>query len=134
VPVSATAPGVFSLTQNGSGFGAIRHSDYTVVTTDNPAHSGEVVLIYLTGLGAVNPPLTDGAGGSASPLSLTTVTPSVMVGGSAATVLFSGMSAYPGLYQINAQLPAIPAGTTSLPLIISTQNAFHDQVQIPVAP
>ena len=134
VPVAATAPGVFSLTQNGSGNGAIRHADYSVVTASSPAHSGEVVLIYLTGLGAVSPPLGDGFGGGASPLNLTTVTPTVMVGGGAATVLFSGMSAYPGLYQINAQLPAIPAGVTALPLVITTPNAFHDQVLIPVAP
>jgi len=132
--VAVTAPGIFSLTENGSGNGAIRHADYSVVTDSSPAHSGEVVLIYLTGLGAVNPPLNDGFGGSSSPLSLTTVTPTVMVGGGAATVLFSGMSAYPGLYQINAQLPAIPAGVTALPVVITTPNAFHDQVQIPVAP
>jgi len=134
VPVAATAPGVFSQLENGSGLGAIRHTDYGVVTANNPAHSGEVVLIYLTGLGAVNPPVADGAGGNADPLSLTTVTPTVTAGGMPATVLFSGMSAYPGLYQINVQLPAIPAGTTELPVTIATPNAFHDQVEIAVAP
>lgn len=132
VPVAATAPGVFSQSQNGSGAGAIRHPDYSVVTAASPAHGGEIVQIYLTGLGAIAPPLPDGTGGSANPLSNTVVTPTVMVGGQPATVIFSGMSAYPGLYQINARLPAIPAGVTSLPLVISTSNAYHDQVDIPV--
>jgi len=134
VPVAATAPGVFSQLENGSGLGAIRHSDYSVVTDANPAHSGEVVLIYLTGLGSITPPLADGVGGSANSLSLTNVTPTVMVGSSPAQVLFSGMSAYPGLYQINAQLPTIPAGSSTTPVVITTPNAFHDQVDIAVAP
>src|SRR6202035_1854428 len=55
VPVGATAPGVFSLTSNGLGPAAILHTDYTVVTTDSPARRGEIVQIFLTGLGAVNP-------------------------------------------------------------------------------
>ncbi|MBZ5575509.1 MAG: hypothetical protein LAP40_02990 [Acidobacteriia bacterium] len=134
VPVAATAPGIFSQSQNGSGLGAIRHADYSVVTADNPAHSGEVVLIYLTGLGAVSPALADGAGSTGNPLNLTVAQPGVQVGGQAATVLFSGMSAYPGLYQINAQLPTIPAGATALPLVISTANATTDEVDIAVAP
>jgi uncharacterized protein (TIGR03437 family) len=58
----------------------------------------------------------------------------VTVGSIPTTVLFSGMSAYPGLYQINVQLPTIPAGTTLLPIVVTTPNAFHDQVQIAVAP
>jgi len=134
VPVAATAPGVFSQLENGSGLGAIRHSDYSVVTDANPAHSGEVVLIYLTGLGSITPPLADGVGGGANPQSLTNVTPTVLVGSSPAQVLFSGMSAYPGLYQINVQLPTIPAGSPTMPVVITTPNAFHDQVDIAVAP
>ena len=133
VPVSPTAPGVFSQTENGTGLGAVRKADYTVVTAANPAHSGDVILIYLTGMGAVNPGLGDGFGSTGNPLNLTVATPTVTVGGQAATVLFSGMSAYPGLYQINAQLPTIPAGSTSLPLVIETPNALHDQVNLAVA-
>jgi uncharacterized protein (TIGR03437 family) len=133
VPVAATAPGVFSQQQNGSGLGAIRKADYTVVTATNPAHSGDIVLIYLTGLGVVNPPLSDGFGSTGNPLNLTAAIPTVTVGGLPATVLFSGMSAYPGLYQINAQLPSIPAGVSSLPLVIETPNALHDQVSLAVA-
>ena len=134
VPVAAINPGVFSQQQNGSGLGAIRHADYSVVTAANPAHSGEMVLIYLTGLGAVTPPLADGYGSTGNPLNTTVVTPGVTVGGSPATVLFSGMSSYPGLYQINAQLPTIPPGATSLPLVITAPNVYNSEVTIAVAP
>ena len=134
VPVAATAPGIFTLLQNGRGPGAVRHADYSIVNDANPARGGEIVLIYLTGLGAVSPALNDGFGGGANPVSTTVATPGVTVGGMPATVLFSGMSGYPGLYQINAQLPAIPAGATSLPLVVTTPNAYHDQVDIAVQP
>jgi uncharacterized protein (TIGR03437 family) len=134
VPVAATSPGVFSQQENGAGLGAIRHADYTAVTAANPAHSGEVVLIYLTGLGAVKPQVADGFGGGADPLSTTLVTPGVTLGASPAAVLFSGLSAYPGLYQINAQLPTIPSGAATLPLVITTPNAFNNQVTIAVRP
>lgn len=134
VPVAATAPGVFSLQQNGSGLGAIRHVDYSVVTANNPARSGEVVLIYLTGLGAVNPPLADGTGSTGNPLNPTVTQPTILVGGQPATVLFSGLSTYPGLYQVNAQLPTLPAGSATLPLAISTSNAYTNEVDIAVQP
>ena len=60
VQVAATAPGIYSLDQSGSGPGAILHADFTLVSAAKPATSGETVLIYLTGLGATNPPVTDG--------------------------------------------------------------------------
>ena len=66
VPVAATAPGLFSTGQNGTGAGAIRHADFTLVNAAHPAVGGETVLLYLTGIGAVNPPLADGVGGSAN--------------------------------------------------------------------
>ena len=60
VPLAPTAPGVFSLSANGLGDGAIRHADSSLVNQANPAMPGEIVQVYLTGLGAVNPPVPDG--------------------------------------------------------------------------
>ena len=53
VPVAATAPGILSVQQNGTGPGVMQHADYTTVTPDHPAVGGETVVIYVTGLGAV---------------------------------------------------------------------------------
>jgi uncharacterized protein (TIGR03437 family) len=44
------------------------------------------------------------------------------------------MSSIPGLYQINVQLPSIPVGVTTLPVVISTANAYNNQAQIAVQP
>ncbi|HEY1243090.1 MAG TPA: hypothetical protein VGF16_21150 [Bryobacteraceae bacterium] len=133
VPVAATAPGVLTLNQTGSGPGAIQHADYTTVTAAHPASGGEVLQIYLTGLGAVTPTVADGAGSNTSSPSTTAQQPVVLIAGQPATVLYSGLTIYPGLYQINVLMPPVPPGaTTALPLAISTTNAFHDQVDIPI--
>ncbi|SPE38401.1 conserved exported hypothetical protein [Candidatus Sulfopaludibacter sp. SbA3] len=131
VPLAATAPGMFSTNQGGTGTGAIRHADFSLVNAASPAVSGETVLIYLTGMGSVTPSVADGVG--ATVLTQTVSQPLVLVGGMPATVLFSGLApGFPGEYQMNVTLPAFSPGQGTLPLAISTSNAFHDQVVIPV--
>ena len=78
--------------------------------TSRAAHSGDYILLFATGLGPTNPPYPVGQ-------VLTTAYPvpdfskvSVLIGGKPANVLFAGMT-YPGLFQINIQVPnGIPAG------------------------
>jgi uncharacterized protein (TIGR03437 family) len=136
VPVAATAPSVYSMNQTGAGAGAILHADYTLVSTARPAAAGETVLLYLTGMGAVNPAVGDGTAGGSSPLSNTTVPLSeiaVLVGGQPGRVVYSGLApGFPGLYQINVTLPSFLSAKGALPLAIQTPNAFHDQVDIHV--
>jgi len=132
VPVAPTAPGIFSLDQSGSGPGAILHADYSLVNAAKPAISGETVLIFLTGMGAVNPSVADGTAGGANPLSKTTVSPiSVLIGGQPGTVIYSGLApGFPGLYQMNVTLPAVIPFPGNLPVAVVTPNAVHDQVDI----
>jgi uncharacterized protein (TIGR03437 family) len=131
VPLGVTSPGVYSLDQSGSGPGAILHADYSVVNTAKPAVAGETVLIYLTGMGAVNPPVKDGTAGGSNPFSNATADVAVLVGGRPCTVLYNGLApGYPGLYQINVTLPPSFPVSGSLPLVISTNNATHDQVDV----
>ena len=54
VPVSPTAPGVFS--QDGSGFGQgyILNKDGTLNTPSNPAATGDQITIFATGVGPVS--------------------------------------------------------------------------------
>ena len=134
VPVAATAPGVLAVSEYGTGPAVMQHANYVQITATSPAVGGEAIIIYLTGLGAVSPAVADGSGGGANPPSTTVQAPTVLIGGVPATVLFSGLTSYPGLYQINAVMPPVPPGATSLPLAISTGNAYHDQVTIPVNP
>jgi uncharacterized protein (TIGR03437 family) len=133
VPVAATAPGVYTLDQSGSGGGAILHTDYSLVNAAKPAIGGETVLIFLTGLGTVTPGLTDGTAGDINTLYRSDGDLVVYAGGEQATVLFKGLApGFPGLYQLNVTLPQFLKASGNLPLAIQTPNAFHDQVDIPI--
>ena len=117
VKVEPAAPGIFTAVPGGSGQGAILNEDFSPNSAENPAAVGSVVLIFATGLGATDPPLATGESGASSPpLNRTGITPTVVVGGSLAEVLFSGGApGFVGLYQVNARLPlAISAGDAVL--------------------
>ena len=135
VPVAATSPGIFSVQQTGFGPGIVTHADFSLVTAQNPARLGEVVIIFLTGLGAVDPSFPDGTPGPVSPLSQTTdPNISVQFGGETGTVLFSGAApGFVGLYQLNVQIPTT-AVTGTIGIAIQTSNAFTDFVDIEVVP
>lgn len=130
------SPAVFTLTSNGLGDGAILHSDFSVVNSSNPAKQGEVVQIYLTGLGAVSPPVADGAAAPSTPLTGTTTSYEVWIGGAFSgvqgTVQFQGLApGFPGLYQINAQIPAnAPLGDQYVG--INTKKCYNEQAKIPI--
>jgi len=110
IGVSATAPAIFA--------GAIEHAlTGQLVTGTNPAASGEIVAIYCTGLGAVNPPAVTGAAPTVPPPQ--TVLPvEVSIAGASANVSYAGLApGFAGLYQVNAQVPAgIPSGLQNLQL------------------
>lgn len=135
VPLAATAPGVFSLSQSGAGAGAILKSNFSVVSGSNPARRGDSILIFLTGLGAVSPAVPDGAPGPVSPLSNTTQRPVVRIGGAAATVTYSGLApGFSGLYQLNVIVPNTAPFGQAVPVSIETTQHFHDQVDVVIEP
>jgi uncharacterized protein (TIGR03437 family) len=115
----STAPGVFTLNQNGLGYGAVQHQDYSTVTASNPAHPGETLFVYLSGLGAVSPGISDGAAGPSGTLSWTTNTITVYIGGQSVTPSYSGLvPGSVGLYQLNVQVPTgLTAGDNSLEIV-----------------
>ena len=134
VPLAPTSPSVFSVNQSGTGLGAVLHADYTAVSASKPAAAGETVLVFLTGMGTVDPPVPDGTAGGSNPVSNTTASPiNALVAGAPATVVFSGLApGFPGLYQMNVTLPSALPVTGNARLAIQTTNALHEQVDIAV--
>ena len=62
INLDVAAPGIFTANQQGTGIAAVLHQDgITPVTIQNPAHPNEVVVFFVTGLGALNPALATGA-------------------------------------------------------------------------
>ncbi|HSB18003.1 MAG TPA: SBBP repeat-containing protein [Bryobacteraceae bacterium] len=113
-------PGVF---QWDGGYGAIQHAaDYSLVTPSNPAVRGEVVIVYATGLGPVEPMPETGLAVPVSPLSETVEQPTVTIGGQPAEVLFSGLApGFAGLYQLNVRIPPdAPEGDAELRVSLPT--------------
>jgi uncharacterized protein (TIGR03437 family) len=74
--------------------------------TANPANAGSVIQLYLTGQGAGLTPGPPPDGEPPSGQVTTQSEPEVLIGGSTGTVKYSGLApGYPGLWQINVQLP-----------------------------
>ena len=128
VPVAPSSPGIFSVDGTGFGPGTVVHpEDFSLVSEALPAAAGETVVIFLTGLGPLDPPIADGAPGpDAEPLSRTADSGiQVLFGGEAGTVLFSGAApGFVGLYQINVTIPNPVVGGAAVPVAIFTGNAF----------
>ncbi len=109
-----SAPGIFSVT----------HADGSAVSTSKPAQSGETVVIYATGLGAVQTAQTSGVP-STSVVSLTQ-TASVLGGSSSNQVVFSGLlPGFIGLYQVNVQLGTLNGTGDALALRVNDQGSAN---------
>jgi uncharacterized protein (TIGR03437 family) len=124
VPLTTTAPGLFTSAATGTGQGAILKSDYTVNSASNPAGPGDVILLFGTGEGQTSPAGVDGLiANSVYPKPLGPVT--VTIGGIDANVLYSG--AAPGLVagvlQINAVVPAGLQGTQAVVVTIGGKSS-----------
>ena len=126
VNLSPTAPGIFSMNQNGAGQGAILIGNDDIIAAQTgsvpgrvcrPAKPGEVLVIYATGLGPVTPtfpsvlaPLVGGA-----PLPVMVNKPQVRIGEQLIppeNVEYAGLAPMSvGIYQVNVKLPDnVPTG------------------------
>ena len=95
---------------------AIVHQvDGSLVGAADPAVAGETVVVYMTGLGAVNASLSLGEVAPANPPAATAVTPQVTLGNIPVSVLFSELSpGFVGLYQVAVAMPAtLPQGNSA---------------------
>ena len=92
------------------------------------------MVIYLTGLGAVSPPVADGKGPTG--LSRSNSVQAIYFGAAAVdttAILFQGLSpGYAGLYQINVTIPLSVDSSAAVPLAIETTNGFTDMVTIAI--
>ena len=112
--VGPFSPGIFAIGNiavaiNSDGSIAAPAGSIPGIAT-KPAKIGDPggLVILCTGLGAVDPPAVNGAD-SLDALRTATTTPTVLIGGKAATVVFAGMSPqFVGVNQINL---AVPPGT-----------------------
>jgi len=130
VYTTPTAPGVYTLTQNGVGNAAALHADYSLVTQDNPAKVGETLQLFVTGLGAVTPAVADGTAAPSSSLSVVNADVAVFVDSQQAQVTFKGLApGFVALYQVNF---VVPAGVSSgqVYVDVSTPDAYTSEAKL----
>jgi len=127
VIIAAAQPTV--LTQPNSStaaFTQVYKADGTLLPDNSPVSSGDVIILYCTGLGAVDPPVAAGSPTPLSPLSNTVNPVTVTIGSAPPQVAsFAGLTpAYVQLYQVNVQIPAgLPSGNATLTLSVSGQKS-----------
>ncbi len=135
VPLAATSPGIFSIPANGIGSAAALHGNYSVVSATNPATQGEIISMYLTGLGATKPAVQDGAAAPGkAPLATITGGLAIYVGGvqvPANQIYYAGLApTLAGLYQVNFMIPNVAAGNVGV--AVQTNEGFTDMVYIAI--
>ncbi len=108
-------------------------ADSSSVDSNHPAKPGEVLVIYLSGMGPTNPSVKSGAPApSSEPLARVTIQPTVTVDGQNATVQFAGLSpGFVGLYQVNFQVPS-NAKSGDLSLMLTQGGVSSNATKLPV--
>jgi len=141
VQVSAFSPGIFSV-QFGVGQAIVFFPDGILAAavnsipglTTRPAKVGDTLIIFATGLGAVQPSVETGK----APTTVTNVVtmPIVLVGGVQAKVTFAGMSPqFPGVNQVNFEVPAGVTAGNAIPLQFRVGGiTTTDKVTMAVSP
>ena len=87
---------------------AFENADFSIVSASNPAHAGDVLVFYATGMGQTTPELLTGQIVPLGPPFFDTPTVTVTIGGANAGVIYS-IAAPPyvaGLYQIAVTVPS----------------------------
>ncbi|MGA2116601.1 MAG: SBBP repeat-containing protein [Bryobacteraceae bacterium] len=99
--IAAVAPGIFTASGDGNSSNAlvVHASDYSRVTASNPAHAGEYLAMFCTGLGATDPPATAGQAAQTAGLSAEYFFGMDISGREA-------MTTYAGLAALPSQLPS----------------------------
>src|SRR5262249_35095553 len=126
--VAAVAPSIFLVDSAGTG-AIVKNADFSLITAQNRAKAGDVIVIYSTGLGQTTPPAVTGtllvppSGGFNN-----TGTVTVTMGGTNAPVVYSiGSPGYAGVYQTAVTVPSGLTGS-SVPLVLRSGTTATNTV------
>ena len=131
VPISVVpvSPGIAAY---GSGGVIAQHADYSLISAAAPAKPGEVIILYLAGMGAVDAEVATGAASPATPLAHPVQPPVLTVNGNPVPTVFAGLvPGAVGLYQVNFKVPeGLASGTAKL--VVSQAGTESNSVSLPV--
>jgi uncharacterized protein (TIGR03437 family) len=140
VTVATAHPGILKIDNTGSA--QVAQDVWNRITNGTPSTAasaapssaiaaGDNLVIYCTGLGAVNQTVDPTAAAPGSVVTTNTV--SVSLGGHGATPSFAGLvPGYTGLYQINVAVPSGVAAGSAVPLIVSVAGQNSAPINVSV--
>jgi uncharacterized protein (TIGR03437 family) len=114
VLIQPAVPAIYTLDQSGTGpAAALTGVTNVLVTSSAPLHPGDYVSLYLTGLGSQQPTVT--------------------VGGEPCAVTYAGAApGFPGLNQINCQIAAGVASSSTSPVLVTAGGRTSNQVTLAI--
>jgi uncharacterized protein (TIGR03437 family) len=114
VLIQPAVPAIYTQDQSGSGpAAALNGISDVLVTSAAPLHPGDYVSLYLTGLGSQQPTVT--------------------VGGEPCAVTYAGNApGFPGLNQINCQIAAGVAASTTSPVLVTAGGRTSNEVTLAI--
>jgi uncharacterized protein (TIGR03437 family) len=136
VTVNPFAPGIFTTAYGNQVIAVAVRSDGSYVSPANPAHAGETIYLFVTGLGVTSPAASTGAQGTGQ-----LVTATIVTGLNNRGVPHGKVDYAPGLvgvYIIAIDLPATaatgPLESLGLILVDSSGNKYYgNHAYIPIA-
>ena len=130
--VVTSAPGIFQDSSNHAVAQNLVNDSYSTNSDSNPVPSGAVLVVYFSGVGAVNHPAPDGSPAPVSPVATATATATATIGGVSATVDFAGLTAgFAGLAQADIVVPSL--GTGDYPLVLNIGGYLSSSALVSVS-
>jgi uncharacterized protein (TIGR03437 family) len=131
LPVASSSPGVFQL--DAAGRAAALNQDSSLNAPANGELAGNVITLYLTGLGIVSPEVRAGDPAPLDIFAIPSQPVSATVAGSPAQVLFAGLTpGSVGLGQINIRIPSATIAGPAVPVTIRVGSQTSNTVTISV--
>lgn len=126
--VAAVAPGIFAYAGTSRAIAA--NQDSVLNSPETPETRGRALVFYVTGLGAMNPPIATGEVAPLDILSHAAAPISATVGGVAAEVQFAGLTpGTVGLGQVNVIIPENAPTGDAVPVVIQGSKPATVSIQ-----
>jgi uncharacterized protein (TIGR03437 family) len=135
VPITIVKSAFGVLTVTGTGTGSARVQDasqgYQELVSTRSTNPGNFLVFYGSGLG----PVTGDETVAQVQTDLSSIPISVTIGGKPVPVYYHGRTAFPGLDQINVQVPTLDASAygCAIPVLITTNGVQANVTTIPIA-
>jgi uncharacterized protein (TIGR03437 family) len=123
VRVAPAVPSIFLL-DSAATAAAVDAIKGTVVSASSPFHAGDLVSIYVTGLGATT---------RTNFLDYAQIVPAVTVGGTPAAVSYAGRApTFAGLDQINIVIPNVLNPGAAVPVVVTSNGRASNTAFLPI--